>query len=131
MNIYIMKFYSLRSISQIIYYLKYISSKMWLSQKLNHNLNPHKKWVGRRKETILGYIPKNDDEKNSGGFRLNILLISNISSDIYLYIPIVINAYTNCEIKLYEKEKNDYWSVVTVKYIEISHTHQRCWWCCN
>ena len=24
-------------------------------------------WVGRRKEPVLGYVPKNDDKKNSGG----------------------------------------------------------------
>ena len=24
-------------------------------------------WVGRRKEPILGYVPKNDEKKNSGG----------------------------------------------------------------
>ena len=23
-------------------------------------------WVGRRKEPILGYVPKNDEKKNSG-----------------------------------------------------------------
>ena len=29
-------------------------------------------WVGRRKEPISGYVPKNNEEKNSGGLRLTI-----------------------------------------------------------
>ena len=28
-------------------------------------------WVGRRKESILGYVPKKDENKNSGSEGLN------------------------------------------------------------
>ena len=31
------------------------------------NLWASRLWVGRRKEHILGYVPKNDEKKNSGG----------------------------------------------------------------
>ena len=32
-------------------------------------------WVGRRKEPILGYVPKSDEKKNSGGKGLNIIML--------------------------------------------------------
>ena len=31
-------------------------------------------WVGRRKEPILGYVPRNDDKRNSGSKRLKGLV---------------------------------------------------------
>ena len=41
-------------------------------------------WVGRRKEPILGYVPKNDEKKNSGckGLRCNHMASSEIKAKV-------------------------------------------------
>ena len=43
-------------------------------------------WVGRRKEPILGYVPKNYVKKNSGSKGL-IVSLNNETKDIRKYIP--------------------------------------------
>ena len=46
-------------------------------------------WVGRRKEPILGYVPKNDEKKNSGGKGLMLSCkdyhVNNILKVIFVY----------------------------------------------
>ena len=39
----------------------------------NFSLWASRLWVGRRKEPILGYVPKNDEKKEFGPLRVKVL----------------------------------------------------------
>ena len=57
-----------------------------LNLKRDHQKNflrASRLWVGRRKEPILGYVPKNCERKNSGSNGLTALLQSNKHENYY------------------------------------------------
>ena len=78
------------------------SSSLWGSTssfRRDHQKNflwASRLWVGRRKEPILGYVPRNDKKKNSGGKGLSlkrktwnpfywvIILITDVTTEMFL-----------------------------------------------
>ena len=77
-------------------------------------------WVGRRKEPILGYVPKNDEKKNSGGKGLK-----EFYQNIWTKISNLKEFYQNIWTKI--SNLKEFYQNIWIKISNLKEFYQNIW----